>query len=310
MARNFLQYPFAPYNGAYTSKAFNTGRGQQKGEMVPIDILWGSYSFNGTPVGNAALPNFAVAVNLNTAGPSSVSGTWTPQSVYIDNEGTNFPVYIYFPDTQFAVSCPADAAGWYEIYTLARQALIIGLGVTSAAVTQGQRTRCFFTDVVMVPSLDQENQTIIPQLLATPNPLRGSSIVNTKYGVPALGDTLTNCAVAAVGGETTLLPAQATGGIYIVTHLNVTASDVVISPGPANLAIQINDNTSGISLPWGWNVVATSTLLQFLTVYNGSGFNVLLDATQNYTLRVTGAAGIVATVSAIVAYTYQPASEA
>ncbi|HEX3000474.1 MAG TPA: hypothetical protein VHR86_09600, partial [Armatimonadota bacterium] len=186
MARNFLSFPFAPYNGAYTSKPFNNGRGGQKGTLVAVDVVWSTYRANGGALGSAN-PNFCVTTNLNTAGPNTVSGTWTIQSVYIDNEGVDFPVYVYFPDSLFAISCPANAAGWYEVYTNARQTLICGVGISDSAIAAAQRTRLFFTDAIMVPSLDEERPSSVPLYLGSPLIQRTNSLL-PGFGPPALGD--------------------------------------------------------------------------------------------------------------------------
>jgi len=189
MARNFLAYPFAPYQGAYSSKAFNSGRGLPKGVMVALNILWATYLFAGAPAGTAN-PNVTVNAGVNVAGPNVVSAQWTIESCYIDNEGVDFPVYIYFPSTGFTVSCPPNAAGWYQVFTNDRSVLISAVGVSDSAMLQNQQTRIFFTDVTMTPSLDQELQGEIIYGLASPAIAQGNFLPTSGIGVPALGDQI------------------------------------------------------------------------------------------------------------------------
>jgi hypothetical protein len=186
MARNFLAFPFAPYNGTYTSKPFNTSRGKQKGEMVACDVLWPSYQANGQPLGDLN-PNFTVIVNLNASGPNQVNQNWTIQSVYIDNDGVDFPVYVFFPDTLFTVSVPANSSGWLEVYTISRQAFIAGVGITSASINNLQRTRVFFTDVLMTPYLDEEAPSVFPNYIGS-NKVQRTGLGQSGFGPPALGD--------------------------------------------------------------------------------------------------------------------------
>lgn len=223
MARSFLQYPTAPYNGAYSSKAFNAGRGDKIGELVPVDLLWGSYTVNGQPLGSAN-PNFSVSVNLNTAGPQTVGGTWTPRSVYIDNEGVDFPVYVFFPDTQFTVSAPANSAGWYQVYTLGKQALVTALGIDNRAITLAQRTRVFFTDVLMVPSLDEEIQSTQDLWLASLE-IASQSIATAGFGPPALGDQVTSIAGFSIDGASHNIPNMSNfpGFNIYITQYQITA---------------------------------------------------------------------------------------
>lgn len=285
MARNFLSLPSAPYNGVYSSKAFNTGRGQQKGEMVPVDILWGSYQANGASLGSAN-PNFAVAVNLNTAGPSTVSGTWTPQSVYIDNEGVDFPVYVYFPDTQFSVSAPANAAGWYEVYTLARQALVCGLGIDDNAVTQAQRTRVFFTDVAMVPSLDQEQQSAIDLWIGS-DTIQRENLPLSGYGAPALGDQTFSGQITLLGNSVINLASMTTTAkqsLY-VTEFKLYATGII---GTGQLVIFFENSIDG---PVYSAEVFGNATYPINGVVNGFVGNVKYGASRTFTLNSTLAAG-------------------
>jgi hypothetical protein len=260
MARNFLQFPSAPYNGTYSSKSFNNGSGQQKGLMVPLTIVWGSYLFNGLPLGSSN-PNFAIAFNLNSAGPNTVSGTWTVQSVYIDNEAVNFPVYVYFTDTGFSISCPANSAGWYAVYTSQRSGLVIGLGVDNNTIVNDEFTNVFFTDVFMVPSLDQEEPFAADFNLISPFiTFSGSGGQLDAVSIIASGSGYTSGALAVSGGGGTGATAGGTvdqfgrftgasvgspGGGYVGNpSITPTAAQNKIAPWSSSTLFSVGEFTS------------------------------------------------------------------
>jgi len=199
MARNFLQYPFAAFQGNFSSKAFNDTQGTQHLSVLAA-VGWSNYSIGGAPLG-LANPNFSVLVNLNAAGPNTVSQTWQVISVYIDNEAVNFPVYLYFPDTQFSLSCPANSSGWFRVFTLGRQAYVTGLGISNQDIANNAVTNVFFTDAFSVPYLDQENPTAVDMRLASPSfSLPGSNGGVQQIDVIIPGSTLASGALSITGG--------------------------------------------------------------------------------------------------------------
>ena len=172
MARNFLATPFAPYLGQFSSKPFQGVSG--KGLMVMADVFWPAYSVAGQSLGNSN-PEFNVVVDLNAAASNQVSQNWLVRSVYIDNQNVNFPVYVYFTDTQFPVSCPANAAGWFQVFTAARRAFVVGIAISNVDIENLARTRVFFTDAIVASYLDQEAQTAVNMKIASPFIALGTS---------------------------------------------------------------------------------------------------------------------------------------
>lgn len=298
MARNFLSFPFAPYAGAYTSKAFNYSGGLAfKGLLVGINIQWALYRVGLQPLGNLN-PNFAVQFNLNTAGPNSVSANWTVQSVYIDNEAVNFPVYVYFPDTQFAVSCPANSAGWYQVFTNARQALVCGLGITSLDVANAVQTNVFFTDALMVPSLDQEIAASLSYFIASQSIQRGGGVANQNYGPPALGDQLGGTLQVATPGAPNVALAQFgpfPGKFIYFTQIQVVATQLVSATGDQQIcsatlfAPELGDImtvTGASDITDAQNITAHNDMLADL---HG---NIRFSANSNFALRQNSTAGL------------------
>jgi hypothetical protein len=163
--RDFLAYPFAPYKGSFTSRAVRANNKQSS--MVLTTVHWSLYTANGETLGTNN-PNYTVNVELSGVGPNIVSQQWIIQSVYIDNEDVGFPVYVFFPDTFFAVSCPPNASGWYQVFTNGRNPRIVGIGITDADIANAAKTGVYFTDALMVPYLDQEIASAVDLRLASP----------------------------------------------------------------------------------------------------------------------------------------------
>lgn len=182
MSRNFLPVPFAPYKGQFSGRPFNYYG--KKGTIVLADIQWGTYQFAGLAPGDLN-PDVSVQISLNAAAAQIVSINWTIQSVYIDNEGVDFPVYVYFPDTQFTVSAPPNSSGWYQVFSNARQGWVTALGVTNSSA--GQRTKVFFTDIQMTPFLDVEIPSAL-QLWLGSTTIQRTNTTQPGLGTPALGD--------------------------------------------------------------------------------------------------------------------------
>lgn len=285
--------------------------------MVGINVLWNTYLVGLQQLGSAN-PNFSCAINLNTAGPNSVSQTWNIQSVYIDNEGVDFPVYVYFPDTGFAVSCPANSAGWYQIFTNARQALICGVGITNSAIAAGQQTNVFFTDVPMVPSLDQEIQSSVALFKASSViNSNGATIAQPNFGAPALGDQLRMAFIQiSTNGPVPVFPDITTGFIYI-SAVRVDASNLASGgSGASGATVNISVTTllgnqtlniamvlpqTGLGTPppgvsnlfymngMNWKIPASPVngLFLFMTVALGAPASGNIAATFNFTTNPT-----------------------
>lgn len=163
--RNFYPIPFAPYNDAFSSRQFNGPNG--KGTMVEALVKWFTYTVAGQPLGTAN-PQLNVTVDLNSAASQTVNVNWVIRSVYIDNEGVNFPVYVFFPTTKFAISCPPNSSGWYQVFAADRRVWIIAEGIADVDIANQVVTNVFFTDAVVASYLDQEAPTAVSSKLNSP----------------------------------------------------------------------------------------------------------------------------------------------
>lgn len=163
--RNFAAVPFAVYNaGQLSGKPFRDGG--RTAQSVLAQIKWNTYNVGFQPLGTAN-PQFNVTVDLNNAASNQVSQLWYVQSIYIDNDGCAFPVYVYFPDTGYAVSCPPNSSGWFKAFTIARRAWIVGLGISNLDIQNAAVTNVFFTDALSVPYVDPEQATAVEYGIAS-----------------------------------------------------------------------------------------------------------------------------------------------
>jgi hypothetical protein len=64
-----------------------------------------------------ASANIPVYLSINIASSSPSSALTAIRSVYVDNTFSATPVYIYFPDTEFCVFCPAYSCTMAPVWT-------------------------------------------------------------------------------------------------------------------------------------------------------------------------------------------------
>lgn len=195
--RNFLQYPFGVYSGPLVSKGITyCGR---RATVLPITVTWANYSFAGSSLG-ANVPNFAIRVSYGARGPGNLPDDWQAQSVWVDNEGVDFPVYIYFPDTQFSIPVAANSAGWFPLSSNDREFFIVAIGIPTSSVVANQETLVILSEFNMPPYIDYEQQTSLIQQLGSPV-IQRSNILLPGIGSPALGDQLMSKTIGLVSGS-------------------------------------------------------------------------------------------------------------
>lgn len=215
--------------------------------MVLASILWPNYRVGTQPLGQNN-PNFTININLNNASASTVSQFWMIQSVYIDNENCNFPVYVYFPDTQFTVSCPPNSSGWYQVFTIARNVLVTALGISDFDIQRGAKTGVFFTDAEMVPYLDQEEQTAVNMQLASPVISIGGGGQILAINVANAGSCYADGGLSITGGGGA--GAQATGQL---DQYGRFIGATITNPGSGYSGFPVITPTAGFNPPPLWN---------------------------------------------------------
>lgn len=273
MARSFLGLPFANYRGQIAQLPNTLCPGSTNAGIV---IDWANYGV-GTSIPAFAV-NLDLTISLGTPGPVIPK----IRSVYIDNYGSNSPVYVFFPDTGFTVAAQANDACWFPVITNNLKAQIVGLNFIAG--TQ-PKTRVFFTDAFVPPYSDLESELTFPQFLGSALIQRNSQ-VTPGFGSPALGDQAVSATLTATAaGFNVMLPAVPAGGFYYLTHLKCWLVGGTVGAGTAthNVVFQ------GVG---GGNIIASAAVAipnGFVT--NGEIFhqqgNIRLDATVGYEFRMT-----------------------
>lgn len=295
MARSFDNFGQIPYRGlpVLTPIKFRGIAGQAV-----------ALTFNWTALGAAsATPNINVLINLETALISQKLDAI--RSVYIDNMGSDVPIYVNCPDTSYAVVAKPNSAGWYPIYTNQMKLEIVGLGFIDNDIPV---TRVLVTNLTIDPSIDDELTSAVALWRASRTISRGNTIYNSDLGIPALGDQTVQPSVALGSLNTTLIfPVQTSGFWYINSYYAYTTG--------------INNNiTKFLSVQWestgvagtlfvfpftGVNATTFPNSLMPICVATQNGMNLKLDATQTWQLRNTDTL-LSGGFFCIIAYTYNP----
>lgn len=270
--------------------------------VCPVNIIWNNYwQLAGQP------SQVGVAINLQA---SSVQASILDRiaSVKIDNTHSPCPVYVWFPDTNDVVTCPPNTAVTMPCLTNLLNAVVIAEGLTAGNIPL---TTVFFYNVVLAPSVDAEIDNAVALWLASPTISRGTTILNTNYGTPALGDQMVNVTISLVGvGSTIVLPAQASGFYYITSiYLSIVNDHNGNTPFQSQAIIE--DSITGLAL---LNIpYLTPTDAAFnasnngaLVLYQSSGFNIKLDATHSIVFVNQVAHTLGGDACITMSYTYQP----
>lgn len=306
MSQTFGTVTVLPYQGTTFRLPVKLPQGvvvppnQVPPSVCPVNIIWNNYwQLAGQP------SQIGVAINLQAA---SVQASILDRiaSVKIDNTHSSCPVYVWFPDTNDVVTCPPNTAVTMPCLTNLLNAVIIAEGLTAGNIPT---TTVFFYNVVLQPSVDAEINNAVALWLASPTISRGTTILNTLYGTPALGDQMVNKTFTLTNEATSqVLPVQPSG-FYYLTSIYIRIVEVWDNSVPAVGSIRLTPN-SGIN-----DVIFTfffiPTLAQFTAApadtiaYNQSGLNIKLDATQGmvFVNNLSAASG---TCTITISYTYQP----
>lgn len=286
MAQNFAGIPTQNYIGTF----FRLPVRQTQGRPSPPNLFPPSVvpaNFNWLVYWTAALQPESVGVNCNLQAQSQ-SGAIMDRiaAVKIDNTGSVSPVYIYFPDTGDVVACPPNATVVENVFTNSLSCVVYAKELQANFIPS---SNVWFYNLPQEPFLDPEANFVIPSYKASPVIQRGNTILNSSYGVPALGDQFYQGALSLSPGG--LLPnlwgtPYADGFIYL-TNLVLLASIVqgAVGQPPAIAGFLIESTGPSGSLfqcLYGYN--ANVQLNQQLLLM--TGMNLKLDATQTWQARV------------------------
>ena len=284
MSHSFVGFGQVAYIGIpYTNAIKLAGI---KGQVIPLQFNWLAYG------ASSLIPNINVLVNMDLPQCRALD---VLRSVYIDNLGSDNPIYVFFPDTGCTVSAKPNSEGWYPAYTNAKTVWVVGLGFVSGNIPTNT---VIFSNIPLPPSVNTEVDQSIELWKASASITRGSTIFNLNYGAPALGDqtaqyqaTFGTPGVFTTGLWGTPLPS---GFIYLNgidfyltgttgNNNNVASTNIIIES--AGIAGQLfnftysfeSENTSG-------GFIRDQGAPRLFGPM--SGMNLKLDATQLWRIRV------------------------
>lgn len=227
MSRNFSTFTPKPYIGlpfAVTSQLGGPGA-----KVVPLNFDWKQYH------AGTAQPNTIVTVGFqyNIGGPQPILDKVI--SVYIDNTGSDYPVYFICADTGYTVTVQPDAAGWYPVFT---NQLLFNVAIAGVFDGNVPTTKVFISNSFIPPFTDPELQIVFPQYKGSPVIQRTNSLL-PGFGAPALGDQVISnlfgySNLSAPPSSSVLLPQQASG-FYYITALSLKMLQAEASVASANL---------------------------------------------------------------------------
>jgi hypothetical protein len=271
--RTFIGFGQSAYIG--TPQALSIKLGGIAAQVVPLLFQWLSYG------AGALVPNVNVLVDLRSQSCVKLDQI---RSVYIDNLGSNIPVYVYFPDTNYTIVAKPNSEGWYPAFTNAKVCWVIGEGFTAANIPQ---TSIILSNVGVQPSVNTEINNDVMLYLASASISRGSTIYNQNFGTPALGDQTQQVAFTLGAGtlSPTLFLGPYTSGFIYMTALSIMFQGLAIAAPSANIVLE-STGISGLLYQFLASPPTAAGINNIVT-YQLSNKNIKLDATQTWRFRST-----------------------
>lgn len=184
MTVSLLGVPFAVYNRQLFSTPF--ARYNQSGSLVAAQIDWSQY------IG----ANSSFVVQAIFGASANVPNGFLPLSCYVNNLGSQVPIYVYFPDTGYEIVAPANSEGWYPVISNAAIAWVAGFNFVSG---QLPLTTVFFTDLFVPPYVNVATPQSLQEGLASPA-VGGNSPQLLSIAVDFVGQSYVNGHLAISGG--------------------------------------------------------------------------------------------------------------
>ena len=196
MTVSLFGVPFAPYDRQLISQAFK--RGGKSGDLVSALIKWADYGVG------SALSEFVVQVIFSQSGTIPIG--FKPLSVYINNLGSDLPIYVFFPDTGYEVVAPPNSEGWYPIIANALIAWIGGLNFQDGFVPV---TTIFFTDLEIPPYVNiAVPEAVIQELASAAVGGQSNGLADVAIVIPGQSYTGAGLSVTGGGGNSATVTGQ------------------------------------------------------------------------------------------------------
>jgi hypothetical protein len=207
------------------------------------------------------------------------------KSVYVDNTGSSIPIYLVFPSTGFVVSIAPNTSDWYPVYTIDYSVQVYALGLTTNNIP---KTGIWFANILMQPYSDPEISQTQDLWLASHLITRGTTIFNTNFGIPALGDQIVSGGLSiTANGTVTIYGGFGPDAAFIyMTQMQLAVQNANI--GGANAAVQLifeSTGIAGIFIQYEFDMVAGQTTVANEILFDLHG-NYKIDGTQTWRLRV------------------------
>lgn len=283
MSISFAGIPFLPYVGTVFSFPVKLPQGVKAPPgtlppmICPVMLDWNVYW---QAAGNVSV----VGVDLNLQAQSTRGQILDRiASVKIDNTGSVSPVYVIFPDTGDVIACAANTTVTFPCLTN-----LLSCQIVAAQLTKGflPTTKIFFYNSLLPPAVDTEVNQAVALWKASPSIQRGSTILNSNYGVPALADQATSSIINVQTGPLivrlwntpTAFDFLYVGGIHIgcfsLLNVGFQAAKVFIE----------STGVAGVLYEFDFQVATT---FQTIPLLDSNGCNLKLDGKQTWQMRYT-----------------------
>jgi hypothetical protein len=273
--RILLGYPFLQYIGQpYTQPIKLRGIA---GISVPLLLPWLIYG------AATSKPNVGVNVDLSTQ--NVAKALQQIRSIYIDNMGSDTPMYVSFPDTGYQIVCKPNSAGWFPVYTNQFKFSISGLGFFTGDIPT---TLVLVTNLDVPPAVDIELDQHINLWKASNTITRGNTIYNTNFGAPALGDQTGQGSFTLLGANTSpAFNSPYTSGFIYLTQLTIVAVQCSNTVPIQGVIVLESTGISGVlyQIVFGVNAATIAASIPNDILLQQGGKNIKLDATQTWRFR-------------------------
>ena len=303
MSRSFLGAGQVVYLGRpviVTHDLF--GRGDDKGRAIKATLNWIAY--------NASTANSSINVDFNWENQTQYLPLgWKCRSVYIDNTGSPVPIYVYFPDTQWTVTAEPFSSVVFPVLTNQRKAWIVGQGFVTGQIPQ---TTIYFIEASIAPYTDVELPQVAALGKASPTITRGTTIFNSTFGAPALGDQTVQFVLPFGVGvmQDHIFNSPLPSGFIYLTHVDFSAHQVGISGNAKFEFVMESTGSAGILydlfIGIDQNGLPNVILTQPFKILNFNAMNLQLDATQDWRVRGVQQVNMTGFLVVALCFTIQP----
>jgi hypothetical protein len=187
MSRSFNAYPTVAYIGIPYANSVHLGN--RMGVAATLLFNWLAYG------ASSIKPNINVRVDLSGALVSQQLKK--VRAIFIDNTGSDNPIYVYFPSTGYSVVAKPNSSVWFPVYTGDFVLWVIGLGFATGDIPT---TTILVSNLDTIPSVDEEFGQAISLYRASPAIFFGGGAPLAAINPILSGQSYTSGALNVSGG--------------------------------------------------------------------------------------------------------------